>query len=65
MKPFQKRAKNGMFGQPARNVFALVSSICWLLNDEAYCCVITRNGPVHQVLEDMRVAVKISHLSCK
>ena len=63
MKPLQKRAKNGMFGHPAWNAFALLSSICWLLNDESYRCVITRNGPVLQLLEDMGVAMKISRLS--
>ena len=35
------------------------------LNDKTYRRVITRNGPFPQVLEDMRVAMKISHLSYK
>ena len=60
VKPLQKGTENGMFGHLARNAFALVSSICWLLNDEAYCCMITRNGPISQFLEDVRVTVKIS-----
>ena len=47
----QKGTENVMFGHPDGNTFALVSTICWLLNDEAYCCVITRNGPIPQVLE--------------
>ena len=63
VKPLQKGAENGMFRHPARNAFALVSPICWLLNDKMYCCVITRNGPIPQVLEDMGVAVKITRLS--
>ena len=63
VKLLQQRTENGMFGHPAGNTFARVSSICGLLNDEAYCCVITRNGPIHQVLKDMRVTVKISCFS--
>ena len=47
---------NGMCGHPAGNTFALVSSICGLLNDEAYCCVVTRNGSLHQVLKDMKIS---------
>ena len=46
--------KNGMFGHPGVNTFALVSSIYGFLNDEAYCCVITRNGSLQQVLQDMK-----------
>ena len=59
----QQVTENGMFGRPAGNTFALVSSICGLLNDEAYCCEITRNGSLLQVLKDMRVTVKISCFS--
>ena len=47
-----------MLGHPAGNAVALVTSICWLLSDKTYCCVITRNGPIPQVLEDMGVAVE-------
>ena len=42
-----------MFGQPAGNTFALVSSVCGFLNGEAYCCVITRNCLLHQILKDV------------
>ena len=52
-----------MFGHPAGNTFALVSSICWLLSDEAYCCVITRNGAISQVFEYMRGTVKTTCFS--
>ena len=65
VKLLQKGAENGMFGHPAGNAFALVSPSSWLWNDKTYRRVITRNGPVHQVFEDMREAVKISRLSQK
>ena len=52
-----------MFGHPAGHTFALVSSIRGVLNDEAYCCVITRNGLLSQVFNDMRVTVEISCFS--
>ena len=42
---------------------ALLPPIGWLLNDNTYRRVITRNGPVPQILKDMGVAVKISRLS--
>ena len=60
VKPLQKGAENGMFGHPAGNSFAHVSSRCWLLNDKTYCCVVTRNGPSPQVLEDMRMTMELS-----
>ena len=53
VKLLQQGTEDGMFGHPAGNTFALVSSTCGLWNDEAYRRVITRNGPVPQVLEDM------------
>ena len=62
-KLLQQGTENGMFGHPAGNTFALVSSIYGLLNDEAYRCMITWNGPLFQVLKEMRVTVKISRLS--
>ena len=62
MKLLQKGTENGMFGHPAGHTFARVSSRCRFLNDKRYCCVITRNGPIPQVLEDMGVAVKITRL---
>ena len=62
VKPLQKGAENGMFGHPAGNTFAQVSSSCWFLNDKTCCCVITRNGPILQVFKDMGVAVKITRL---
>ena len=50
-----------MFGHPAGNyVLLMVSSSCWLLNDKTYCCVVTRNGPSNQVLEDMRMTMELS-----
>ena len=57
-KLLQQGTENGMFGHPAGNTSVLVSSICGLLNDEAYCCVITRNGSLPKVLKDMRATVK-------
>ena len=42
----EKRTENGLYGHPAGNTFALVSSKCRSLNDEACCCVITRYGPI-------------------
>ena len=63
MKPFQNGTEDGMFGHPTRNAFALLHSIGWLSNDKTYRRVITRNGPILQVFEDMRVAVKISRPS--
>ena len=54
-----------MFGHPTRNAFALVSPICWLLNDETYRRVVTRNGPDPQVLEDMKVAMEVACFSQK
>ena len=62
---FKKGTEYGTFQRPAGNTFAGVSSKCRFLDDKTYCCVITRNGPIPKVLEDMRVAVKISHFSLK
>ena len=45
MKLLQQGTEDGMFGHPAGNTFALMSSIYGLLNDKACCCVITWNGP--------------------
>ena len=44
MKLLQYGKENGMFGHPAENTFALVSSICGFLNDEAYCSVVAQNS---------------------
>ena len=63
VKPFQNRTENGMCGHQVWNAFALVSSIRRLLNDKTYRRVITRNGPVSQMLKDMGVAVQVSRLS--
>ena len=49
MKPFQNRT-DGMFGHPTWKAFALLHPIGWLMNDKTYRRVITRNGPVPQVL---------------
>ena len=59
----QKGAENGMFGHQTGNTFAQVSSRCRFLNDKTYCCVITWNGPIPQVLKDMGVAVKMTRPS--
>ena len=63
VEPLQNRTKDRMFGHPAWNAFALLLPISRLLNDKTNRRVVSRNGPVHQVLEDMGVAVKISGLS--
>ena len=55
VKPLQNRAENGMFGHPTWNAFAL--------NDNTYSRVITRNGPVPQILKNMGVAMKVTRLS--
>ena len=60
MKLLQQGTEIGMFGHPAGNTFALVSSMSKFPDNEAYCSVVTRNGPIPQVLEDPRVTVKIS-----
>ena len=63
VKPLEDRTEDRMFGHPAWNAFALLLPISRLVNDKTYRRVVTRNGPVTQVLEDMGVAVKISRLS--
>ena len=63
VKPLQNRAEDGIFGHPTWNAFALMPPISWLLNVKTYRRVITRNGPVPQIFEDMGVAVKISRPS--
>ena len=50
--------KDGMFAHPTWNAFALMLPISWLLNDKTYRRMITRNGPVQQILEDEGTAVK-------
>ena len=54
VKLLQDRTKYGMFGHPTGNTFVLVSSMSRFLDDEAYCCVITRSGLLLHVLKDMR-----------
>ena len=51
-----------MFGNPTWSTLAHLSSICWTLNDK-YSGVITRNGPVTQILKDISEAVKIYRFS--
>ena len=55
--------RNGTFGHPTWNAFALLHPMSWLLNDQTFRRVTTRSGPVPRILEDMGVAVKISRLS--
>ena len=45
------------------NALAQLLSMRRPLNDNKYSRVITRNGPVPQVLEDMEIAVKKSRAS--
>ena len=52
-----------MFGHPAWGAFALLLPITRLKNDNTHRRVVTQNGPVHQVLTEVEVAVKISRLS--
>ena len=52
--------KNGMFGRPTGNTFALVSSICRFLDEEAFCSVVTQNSFLSEVLNDMRRAMEIT-----
>ena len=63
VKVLQYGTENLMFGHPAGNSFALLSSICGSLNDEACCCVITRNGFLPQVFKDLRVTMEVSGFS--
>ena len=63
VKLLQKGTETGMFGHTTRNAFALLFPICWLLNDETYRRVVTRNGPVHRVLADMEVAMEVACFS--
>ena len=63
MQLLQQGTDNGMFGHPAGNSFSLVSSICGSLSEDAYCCVITRNGFLPQVLKDMRITTEDSSFS--
>ena len=63
VKPLQNFLGNGIFGHPTWNAFPVLLPISWLLNDKTYRRVITRNGPVPQILKDMGVAVKISRLN--
>ena len=62
MKLLQDRTKNGMFGYPTGNTFALVSSMRKFLDDEPHCNMITWNGSLSQFLKDMIVSVEISCL---
>ena len=55
--------ENGMFEHPNWNSFALLLPRSRLVNDKTYRRVVTRNGPVPQVLENTGVAVKISRLT--
>ena len=43
-----------MFGHPTRNAFALVAPNCRSLNNDAYRCMVTRNGPFTKILKHMR-----------
>ena len=54
--PLLEGVESGMFGHPARNPFASVSPICWLLIDKMHCLI-------PQVLKNMGVPVKIKRLS--
>ena len=63
VKPFQIGTDNEMFVHLFWNALAQLLSMRRPLNDNKYSRVITRNGPVPQVLEDMEIAVKITRLS--
>ena len=52
MKPLQNRTEDKMFGHPNWNAFAQLLPRSRLVNDKTYRRVVTRNGPVPQVLED-------------
>ena len=57
------RTEDRMFGHATWNAFALLLPISSLMDDKMYRRVVTRNGPVPQILEDVGVAVKVSRLS--
>ena len=52
-----------VFGHQTWNGFALLSPISRFLNDNTCSRVVTRNGPVPQILKDMGTAVKVTRLS--
>ena len=58
LKLLQQGTENGMFGHRNGNSFVLVSWTSRFMDDEADCSVITRNGPILQVLKYIAVAVK-------
>ena len=51
-----------MFGHSTWNAFALLSLIRRLLDDNTYSRVMTRNGPVPQILKNMGEAMKVTRL---
>ena len=63
IKPFSKRTEDGMFGHPTRDAFALVSSHSRSLNNHTNSCVVTRYGPLPQILKNMGVSVEVASLS--
>ena len=63
MKLLQYGTKNGMFGHPTGNMFALVSSCGRLLDEEAYCSMVTRNSFLPEVLHNMRRTMEITCFS--
>ena len=65
IKPLQKRTEDEMFGHPTRDAFALVSPNSRFLNNHTYSCVVTRYGPLPQILKDMGVAMEVARLNLR
>ena len=52
-----------MFGDPTRNACALVAPNCRFLNNDAYRCMVSRNGRFPKILKYMRKALEIASFS--
>ena len=50
VKPLANGTEDGMFGHPTRDAI-MVSPSCRFLNNHTYSCVVTRYGPLPQVLK--------------
>ena len=63
IKPLQNRTEDGMFGHPTWNAFALMSPNSRFLNNHTCSRVVTRNGPLPQILKDMGITMEVTRLS--
>ena len=60
--PFQNAAKDWMFGHPTRDSLDSVATTCRFLRHESYHNMITRYGPLSEVVRYMETVLKITRL---